>query len=592
MNWRLKALSVTFILGFLLIALKLFYWQIIKGPLLASKAREQQTSGTSVIAPRGNILSSDNSPLVASTNSWLAYAYLPDIINSPENIAKSLAPFFVDLDLEEIRSKKKELSENKEEETEEINEKKLITDEVKRLEKLLSNTNTTWVPLKKRINSSIKNNIEALHISGIGFDKKIARFYPEGSMSAHILGFMGKDDEGQNKGYFGLEGYYDLTLKGKKGFLEREASALGIPILIGRSKISSAKKGVDLVTHIDKFVQLKVENKLEKALETYGAKKGTIIVINPQNGGVIAMASLPSYEPKRYYEYTNEIFRNPAISDSFEPGSIFKPVIMAAALDAGVVDPDTKCDICDKPLKVDKYYIKTWNDEYESNRTMTDVIVHSDNVGMAFVGSKLGAKKLYNYLNEFGFGELTQIDLQGEMTPALRKKSDWSYVDVATVSFGQGIAITPIQMINAIVTIARGGTPITPQVVDKLRLEDWEKDIKPREGKRVISQKAAEEITKMMVAAAEKGEAQWTTLRNFKIAGKTGTAQIPVQGYYDEEKTIASFVGFAPADNPRFVMLVTLQEPQSSPWASETAAPLWFSIAKDLLSHFSIQPVN
>jgi cell division protein FtsI/penicillin-binding protein 2 len=195
---------------------------------------------------------------------------------------------------------------------------------------------------------------------------------------------------------------------------------------------------------------------------------------------------------------------------------------------------------------------------------------------------------MHQYLESFGIGKLTGIDLQGEMTPPLKEKL--TYVDVATISFGQGLATTPIQLISAITTIARDGIPITPQVVDKLALDDWEKDIKPKEGKRVISPKTAEEITQMMIKAAEKGEAQWTALRDFQIAGKTGTAQIPVEGHYDEEKTIASFVGFAPANDPAFVMLVTLKEPQSSPWASETAAPLWFDIAKDLFSHFSIQP--
>ena len=176
------------------------------------------------------------------------------------------------------------------------------------------------------------------------------------------------------------------------------------------------------------------------------------------------------------------------------------------------------------------------------------------------------------------------------MTPVIRDENSMSVVDLATASFGQGIAVTPIQMVNVIVTIARDGVPIKPQVVDKLIAEGWEEDIKPIEGKRVISKKTANELTEMMVSAAKKGEAKWTALRGFSYAGKTGTAQIPVQGYYDEEKTIASFVGFAPAEKPKFVMLVTLREPQSSQWASETAAPLWFEIAKELFSYFNIQP--
>jgi len=221
---------------------------------------------------------------------------------------------------------------------------------------------------------------------------------------------------------------------------------------------------------------------------------------------------------------------------------------------------------------------------------MTNVIVHSDNVGMSFVSDKMGADLLYDYLQKFGFGNVTGIDLQGEFTPEIREKGTWNIVDLATASFGQGIAVTPIQLIKAAAIIANGGVDVSPQVVNKLQGPGWVYDIKPQIGERVISEQAAKDITAMMVEAAKNGEAKWTSLKGFKVAGKTGTAQIPIAGHYDAEKTIASFIGFAPADNPKFVMLVTLQEPQSSPWASETAAPLWFSIAKDLFSYYKIQP--
>ena len=221
---------------------------------------------------------------------------------------------------------------------------------------------------------------------------------------------------------------------------------------------------------------------------------------------------------------------------------------------------------------------------------MVDVIVHSDNVGMSFVGQKLGADALYDYLDAFGIGKVTGIDLQGEGAPKLRDRGTWNVVDLAVASFGQGIAVTPIQMVKAVGAIANGGVMYTPQVVDKLEGVGWEEDVKPEEGTRVISKKAADEITSMMVLAASSGEAKWTHLRGFKVAGKTGTAQIPISGHYDQESTIASFVGFAPANDPKFLMLVTLREPVSSPWASETAAPLWYQIAKDLFIYFGIQP--
>jgi stage V sporulation protein D (sporulation-specific penicillin-binding protein) len=263
---------------------------------------------------------------------------------------------------------------------------------------------------------------------------------------------------------------------------------------------------------------------------------------------------------------------------------------MASGLDAGVVKPDTVCEICAGPLKVDKYTIETWNREYNANATMTDVIVHSDNVGMSFVGQKMGADMLYDYLKKFGFGELTGIDLQGEGSPLLREKGTWNIVDLATATFGQGIAVTPIQMIRAVGIIANGGYKFQPYVVKKLEGDNWNEEIKPKIGDKILSDQAVSDIKGMMIEAVKSGESKWTYLKGFSVAGKTGTAQIAISGHYDAEKTNASFVAFAPADKPKFVMLVIINEPQSSQWASETAAPLWYSIAKDLFPYFNIQP--
>ena len=304
------------------------------------------------------------------------------------------------------------------------------------------------------------------------------------------------------------------------------------------------------------------------------------------------MSSYPSYDPTKYNEYDEKLYKNPAISDTFEPGSVFKVMVMAAGIDAGAVTPDTICDICEGPLKVDKYLIETWNRKYFKDSTMTDVVVHSDNVGMSFVAQKLGADKLYDYLDKFGIGKLSGIDLQGESNISMRKKGTWNIVDLATSSFGQGISTTPIQIIRAVAASANDGILTIPKVVEKVELDGWSEKLNEGGKLRVISKDTAEKMTKIMVQAARHGEAQWTNLKGFSVAGKTGTAQIPISGHYDAEKTIASFVGFAPANNPKFIMLVTLKEPQSSEWASETAAPLWYSIAKDLFIIFGIQPDN
>jgi len=302
------------------------------------------------------------------------------------------------------------------------------------------------------------------------------------------------------------------------------------------------------------------------------------------------MASLPNYDPAYYWKYDKSLFPNPVIASSYEPGSTFKVLVMAAAIDSGVVSPETRCDKCSGPRNISGYTIRTWNDKYFPNSTMTEIIQHSDNVGMVFVSEKLGKEKLLAYIKNFGFGKPTGIDLQEEVSPPLRPDSEWKPIDLATASFGQGIAVTPLQMVRAVGAIANKGKLVKPFVVKKIIGEDKEKEIPLPEGVQVIKASTAAIITEMMVNAVDNGEAKWAKPKGFRIAGKTGTAQIPVAGHYDEEKTIASFVGFAPADEPKFVMLVTLREPTSSPWGSETAAPLWFDIASELFTYFGILP--
>ena len=567
MGTRLRLIGIVFGLSSLVLLGRLFFWQVLKADELSQQARLQHQSGEKISAQRGSILASDGTWLVASEESWLLWANTTRLKESQRVIANKLAPLLV----------------------EKTDDKEGLLKEAMNLEGLLSK-DAQWIALKHKVTPEIKKNIEAVKIEGIGFDPEEKRLYPEASAAAQVLGFVGKDSEGSDRGYFGLEGYYDLPLSGKPGFLQRESDARGNPILSAGSKEVSAVHGIDLFTHIDKTIQLVVERELAKGIEAYGASAGTVIIMDSKDGAVLAMASSPSYDPEKYFEYGNEFFKNPAISDAFEPGSIFKPIVMAAALDAQVIKPDTKCDICDGPVKVDKYEIETWNKEYYPDSTMTDVIVHSDNVGMVFVGQKLGREKMFSYLTKFGIGMPSGIDLQGEANPGIRPDGKWNVVDLATTTFGQGIAVTPIQMIRAMAVIASGGEVMVPQIVDKIGQNGWEEDIKPEDGERVISEKAAQEITDMMVAAVKNGESKWTAAKGFKIAGKTGTAQIPVQGHYDEEKTIASFGVFAPADNPKFIMLVTLREPTSSPWGSETAAPLWFNIARQLFPYLGIQP--
>lgn len=568
MHVKIRVLLVIFLLLFAGLIVRLAYWQVIMGASLSQKAQGQYNSSTVTSAPRGNILAPDGSFWVLRNNVWQITANPKLIKDSPESIAKKLSPFLVD-DPTDIAS---------------------VSAETLKINNLVSKKDVSWVSLAQKVADNVKKNIQAFDLSGIYFTQQEGRFYPEASASAQVLGFVGKDEDGNNVGYFGLEGYYNLPLSGKSGFVGQEKDAKGIPILLGGKKEVTAIKGVDLVTSLDKRIQLLIERKLEEGIAKYGAKGGEITVMDPYTGEILGMAGYPSFDPTKYQEYGDVVFRNPVISNSFEPGSIFKVLVMAAGVDSGVVTPDTQCDICSGPINVDGYQIKTWNNEYHPNSTMTEVITNSDNIGMTFVGQKMGADIFYDYLQKFGIGNLTGIDLQGESAPPLRKRGTWSNVDLDTITFGQGVAVTGIQMVRAVSAIANGGYLPTPHVVTEIKGDGWQEKINSPTHIRVISQKTAEEITQMMVSAANVGEAKWTKIPGFTVAAKTGTAQIPVAGHYDPTNTNHSFIGFVPVSHPKFIMLVTLQSPQSSPWAAETAAPLWYSIGRELFPYMGIQP--
>lgn len=558
----------TFFLTFLFaIVIRLFYWQIVRAEYLQSQAENQHFTDIKLDASRGNILFSDGSILTSSNPVFSLYG-LPKAIASDEKIEISYL-------LAKIVS----------EDTEKVDD--LAKNIVNKLSQDLY-----WVLLKKNVSIEQKKQIEGLNVPGVGFETGSTRFYPEGSSSAHFLGFLGEDSKGGSKGYFGLEGYYDGELRGVTGLTRHERDALGLPILIGDFLTNEAINGKDLVLHIDRSVQFIAEKSLKAGVEKYGAKAGSVVIMDPVTGGVLALASLPNYDPLKYFDYPKEYYRNPVVADQYEPGSTFKVLVMAAALNEDLIEPDTKCDNCSGPISLAGFSIRTWNNKYFPDTSMKDVIVHSDNTGMVFTARKLGLDKFYSYIENFGFGQAADIDLQDEASPQIRAKNGWREIDLATASFGQGIAVTPIQMVRAVAAIANGGSLMEPHMVKEIRSEKGVDEIKPKIIRQVLKSTAAKEISEMMVAAVEEGEAKFIKLKGFKIAGKTGTAQIPVAGHYDANKTIASFVGFAPADNPKFVMLVRYDEPSSSIFGAETAAPTFFEIAKQLLLYYKIAPTE
>jgi len=559
------------------VILRLGYWQLIKSSELKISARDQYESSSIVEPRRGEIITADNYPLVVNRPVYNLTAYMPHLSETPSLITKAVLPLL----------------------NFEISDPAIATDSVKLAQKveelkkeqenamLDRMNNKSFAILARSLSVEEKATISALNIAGLDFEESFTRGYPEASLSAHLTGFVGRDELGNPTGYFGLEGFYNRELEGRTGLKKQEKDAAGNPLLIGDYRELDKRNGRTLKLYLERAVQYIAESELKKGLEIYGALSGEVVVMDPKTGGILASIALPTYSPDKFINFDPYLYKNPILANAYEPGSTFKVLVMAAALNEGAVKLDDECDICAGPLPLDKYTIKTWNNEYHPQTTPSEIIANSDNIGMVWTAQKLGGEKLLEYLKKFGFGEKTGIDLQEEITPSLRE--NWGSIDYATASFGQGIAVTSIQMLRAVSAIANGGLLMEPHVVQEV-VGETTTVIKPREVRRVLTPETAKTMTEIMIASAEHGDAKWTRLANYTVAGKTGTAQIPVQGHYDTEKTIASFVGFAPAENPRFVMLVKLREPQSSPWGSETAAPLWFNIARKLLLYYNIPP--
>lgn len=569
---RITFIKIIYVLILFAITYRLFYWQIIRSDDLTARAQAQHLISYTLGASRGLIFSSDHSLLAGNKPSYLLYAD-PKQIQNPDQVASELALILYTPPVD--GSSDSSLS---------------GIDDLRNQLKAELSQNLEWVSLAKDLDITTKQKIDNLNITGLGFEDHQTRFYPEASSSAHILGFVASDALGQPTGYFGVEGYYNGDLKGVGGVETEEKDAFGIPILTGKFFERAPQNGHNLVLNIDRTVQFIVEQNLKEGMTQYGAKSASAIVMDPKTGGILALASYPSYDPNHYKDFPKQYFTDTAVADSYEPGSTFKVLVMGAAINEKLVTPDTKCDICSGPVEASGYLIRTWDNKYFPNTTMTDVIVHSDNTGMTFVARKLGLDKMYQYIQNYGFGEPTGVDLQDESSPELRPKKDWYEVDLATAAFGQGIAVTPLQLVRAVATIANGGYLMEPHVVKQIETGEKTIAIKPKIDGQPISQKTAQTMTDMMVKAVDEGESKFFALPRYTIAGKTGTAQIAIAGHYDPTHTIASFVGFAPAHDPRFVMLVRYDEPSASIYGAETAAPTFFNIAKQFFIYYNIPP--
>jgi cell division protein FtsI (penicillin-binding protein 3) len=427
---------------------------------------------------------------------------------------------------------------------------------------------------------------EAPDLSGLSLVPAPRRVYPAGDLAGHVLGFVNQE----GKGFFGVEGYYDEWLSGKpttveKGFIPPEARLEPDP-----------PAGVNLVLTIDLEVQQAAEIALREAIEGTKAESGQVIVMDPRNGEILAMAAWPPLNPNLYEPWLVEEGEEgpvitPGVAAQYEPGSTFKVLTMAAALDAGAVTPD-EVYIDTGQIEVGGHLIRNWDGGAWGPQTMVDCLKYSLNVCLAYVASeKLGASGLYDYLGAFGIGKLTGVDLAGEVPGQLRtpRHPEWTESDLGTNSFGQGVSVTPIQLLAAVSAVANNGVMVQPHVV--LEVVGPEGGYWPKTTVlgRPISPETAQTLTEMLVESLE-GETRFSSVTGYRLAGKTGTAQIPTDIGYDPRWTVASFVGWGPVADPQFLVLVLLDKPETSPWGSVVAAPVFQEVVERLVVLMEIPP--
>lgn len=589
-------LAIIFLFNFLIIV-KLFSLQIINGSFFAEASENQQNIYQQLIPERGKIFLEDAKSgelYPVATNQQLALVYAePKVIEEPDKLTEQLAEIFKPLWLENFNSLQGISEKSGEDANNElIKEEDFLKEKKDELLQKLKKNKDPYEVVAKKVPAEILDKIKGLKERGIGYNLEYYRYYPESKISSGISGFVGYYGDEQ-RGQYGIEGYFDERLKGKPGSLSSKKDALGYVIMTKNSEMVPAEDGIDLVLTIDRAVQFKVCEELEKAVKSHGADRGMVVVMEPNTGEIIAMCSVPTFDANTYNTETDiSLFNNPVIFDQYESGSIFKAITIAAGIDDGKISPETTyydpgC------LKVGVETICNSDLKSHETQSMTNVLEESLNTGTIFVLNQLGREKFREYVYNFGFGSETGIELDPESVGNIKSLDYTKEIYSATASFGQGISVTPIQMVNAFSVIANGGKLMKPYIVKKSISSSGEtEETKPKEIRQVISKKTSLLLGGMLASVVKNGHGAKAGVNGYYIAGKTGTAQVAKQegGGYEENKTIGSFAGFGPVENPKFAMLVRIDNPKDVIWAESSAAPLFGKIAKFLLDYYEIKP--
>ena len=552
---RIRIIGVLFAVFFVITSSRAFYLQILKKDDWTRIAERQHQKIVPLTPARGTIYDSSGAALAVSIEMDSCFAE-PVFIEEPGDAAVKLAPVLG-----------------------------MPREELKR--KLSGKKGFVW--LRRQITPDMTRKIRDLKIGGIGFVKELRRFYPNSEVASHVIGFTGLDPQGLE----GVELKYNSQILGNSGYLVTERDALGRDIALMDKVVQKASKGYNLTLTVDKNIQYVTEKELAKAVTESRAAGGMALVMDPQTGKVLAMASYPTFNPNAFRSYSKDSLRNRVIADTFEPGSTMKVFLIAAAMEAKLVGPNDSFNCENGSYAIGGRVI---HDTHKyGNLRVSEILKYSSNIGSAKIGSRLGAERLLASLKNYGFGEKSGVDLPGEVSGYLRDRSRWYPIDLANISFGQGLSISSLQLATAVSAIANGGLLMKPYLVEKITDDAGTviRRFSPEIRHRVSSARTAQTMTKMMASVtSEGGTGLNAVVDGYLVAGKTGTAQKvdPMTKGYSATKRTASFVGFVPADNPRLTILVVIDEPKTSSYGGVVAAPAFREIAHQSLCYLKVPP--
>jgi cell division protein FtsI (penicillin-binding protein 3) len=530
------------------IASRLYTLQIAQHQEITARATQQYERRIPLATKRGTLYDRQGRELAVTVETSSVFAH-PNLIQDPKGTASQLSHA-------------------------------LHVSSAEIVERLRSGRPFVWI--QRKVERGQAEKVAALKLPGVGLVPEGKRYYPKRELAAHLMGFVGIDD----KGLEGIELQYDHLLSDGSRLLTSQVDALGRIVSRKEEKTESVS---DLYLTIDEAIQHVAERELEKVVRRSEAKGGTVVVMDPKTGEILALANLPTYSPNDYANYPPALRRNRALTDPYEPGSAFKAILAAAALEEGVVKPADLFHGEDGVIEVAG--VKIRDHEKYGWMTFRDVLAYSSNVGTIKVGLKVGKGLLYSYITNFGFGLPTGIDLPGESPGLIRRPRSWSQISISALSIGQEISVTPLQLITAFAAVANGGSLIRPYVVKAVRGPDQTlRQVAPFPVRKVISRETAKTLTSILQDVVGRGTGQEAAVPGYTVAGKTGTAQKTDNetGRYSHNKLVASFVGYVPAEEPRLVILVLVDEPRRFAWGGTGAAPAFREIAREALAYLKI----